>query len=172
MTAINAALVKELRDKTGAGVIDCKKALTETHGDLDAAVDRLRAAELSKAAKKADRVAAEGLVSLVVEGGNGAIAELNTETDFVARTEAFQAAAAALASVALSVRGDHGTLLNAPAPDGDGRVTDVIARLTARTGEHQLASVGVRLGQPGCRRVVPAQRRSARPRPHRRARGA
>jgi elongation factor Ts len=135
MTAINAALVKELRDKTGAGVIDCKKALTETHGDLDAAVDRLRAAELSKAAKKADRVAAEGLVSLVVEGGNGAIAELNTETDFVARTEAFQAAAAALASVALRVRGDHGTLLNAPAPDGDGRVTDVIARLTARTGE-------------------------------------
>jgi len=135
MTDINAALVKKLRDRTGAGVIDCKKALTETQGDLEAAVDRLRAAEMAKAAKKVDRVAAEGLVSLMVEDGNGAIAELNTETDFVARTEAFQAAAAAFARVALSVRGDHGTLLNAAVPDGEGRVSDVIARLTARTGE-------------------------------------
>ena len=135
MTAVNATLVKKLRDRTGAGVIDCRNALTETQGDLEAAVDRLRAAEVAKAAKKVDRVAAEGLVSLMVEGGSGAIAELNTETDFVARTEAFQTAAAAFASLALSVRGDHGTLLNAPAPDGDGRVSDVIARLTARTGE-------------------------------------
>jgi elongation factor Ts len=135
MTNINATLVKTLRDRTGAGVIDCKNALTETQGDFEAAVERLRAAEASKAAKKVDRVAAEGLVSLRVEGGSGAIAELNTETDFVARTEAFQTAAAAFASLALSVRGDHGTLLNAPAPDGDGRVSDVIARLTARTGE-------------------------------------
>jgi elongation factor Ts len=135
MTNINATLVKKLRDRTGAGVIDCKNALTETQGDFEAAVERLRAAEASKAAKKVDRVAAEGLVSLRVEGGSGAIAELNTETDFVARTEAFQTAAAAFASLALSVRGDHGTLLNAPAPDGDGRVSDVIARLTARTGE-------------------------------------
>jgi elongation factor Ts len=135
MTDITAALVKKLRDRTGAGVIDCKTALTETHGDLEAAVDRLRAAETAKAAKKVDRVAAEGLVSLMVEDANGAIAELNTETDFVARTEAFQTAAAAVASLALSVRGDHGTLLNAPAPDGDGRISDMIARLTARTGE-------------------------------------
>jgi len=135
MTHINAALVKKLRDITGAGVIDCKKALTETQGDFEAAVDRLRAAEIAKAAKKADRVAAEGLVSLTVEGGNGAIAELNTETDFVARTEAFQTAAAAFARLALSARGDHGTLLNAPAPDGEGSVSDLIARLTARTGE-------------------------------------
>ena len=123
MTDINAALVKKVRDKTGAGVIDCKKALTETQGDLEAAVDRLRAAEMAKAAKKVDRVAAEGLVSLMVEDGNGAIAELNTETDFVARTEAFQAAAAAFARVALSVRGDRGTLLNAAAPDGRARVS-------------------------------------------------
>jgi len=135
MTNINATLVKKLRDRTGAGVIDCKNALTETQGDLEAAVDRLRAAEIAKAAKKADRVAAEGLVSLTVEGGNGAIAELNTETDFVARTEAFQTAAAAFARLALSARGDHGTLLNAPAPDGEGSVSDLIARLTARTGE-------------------------------------
>jgi elongation factor Ts len=136
MTEINATVIKGLRERTGAGVMDCKKALAETQGDLEAAVDRLRAAELSKAAKKVDRVAAEGLVSLVVAGATGAIAELNTETDFVARTEAFQNAAAAFARTALSVHGDHGTLLNAPAPDGDGRVSDVIARLTARTGEH------------------------------------
>jgi len=135
MTEINATLIKKLRDRTGAGVIDCKKALMDTQGDLEAAVDRLRAAELSKAAKKVDRVAAEGLVSLIVQDGNGALAELNTETDFVARTEAFQAAAAAFASLALGVRGDHGALLNAATPDGDGRVSDAIARLTARTGE-------------------------------------
>ena len=135
MTNINATLVKKLRDRTGTGVIDCKNALTETQGDFEAAVERLRAAEAAKAAKKVDRVAAEGLVSLRVEGGRGAMAELNTETDFVARTEAFQTAAAAFARLALSVRGDHVTLLNAPAPDGEGRVSDVIARLTARTGE-------------------------------------
>jgi elongation factor Ts len=136
VTEINASLVKELRDRTGAGVIACKKALMQTQGDLQAAVDRLRAEEISKAARKVDRVAAEGLVCLVVEGTRGAIAELNAETDFVARTQAFQNAAAAFASIALSVNGDHRALLNAPAPDGDGCVSDVIARLTARTGEH------------------------------------
>ena len=135
MTTITATLVKTLRDRTGAGVIECKKALTETQGDLEVAADRLRAAELAKAAKKADRVAAEGLVALVVEGTAGALVELNTETDFVARTQAFQDAAAAFARIALGVRGDHVALLHAPAPEGDGRVSDVIARLTARTGE-------------------------------------
>jgi elongation factor Ts len=132
---INATLVKKLRDRTSSGVIDCKKALEETQGDLEAAIDRLRAAEIAKAAKKVDRVAAEGLVGLVVECTKGAIVELNTETDFVARTQAFQNVAAAFALVALGVDGDHGALLNAPAPDGDGRVADVIARLSARTGE-------------------------------------
>jgi elongation factor Ts len=150
MTEINATLVKQLRDRTGAGVIDCKKALTETDGDLDAAVDRLRAAESAKAAKKVDRVAAEGLVGLVVEGTRGAIVELNTETDFVARTPAFQNAAAAFARLALGANGDHGALLDAPAPDGDGRVSDMIVRLTARTGEHiqlrRSASVSVSQG--------------------------
>ena len=136
MTGINAALVKTLRDRTGAGVIACKRALTETHGDLEAAVEVLRAAAISKAAKKVDRVAAEGLVGLVVEGTRGAIVELNTETDFVARTEAFRHAAAAFAGIALGVHGDHGALLNAPAPDGDGCVSDVVVRLAARTGEH------------------------------------
>jgi elongation factor Ts len=136
MTEISATLVKELRNRTGAGVIDCKKVLIQTQGDLQAAVDRLRAEELSKAAKKVDRVAAEGLVGLVVEGTRGAIAELNAETDFVARTQAFQNALSAFARIALTVNGDHGKLLNAPAPDGDGCVSDVIARLAARTGEH------------------------------------
>ena len=136
MTEISATLVKTLRDRTGAGVIACKKALVETQGDLEAAVDRLRAAEIAQAAQKIDRVAAEGLVGVRVEGTRGAIAELNTETDFVARTQAFQNAAAAFASIALGVSGDHRSLLNAPAPDGDGCVSDAIARLTSRTGEH------------------------------------
>jgi elongation factor Ts len=136
MTEISATLVKTLRDRTGAGVIACKKALLETHGDLEAAADRLRAAETSTAAQKADRVAAEGLVGVRVEGTRGAIAELNTETDFVARTQAFQNAAAAFARIALGVNGDRGALLDAPAPDGDGRVSDAITRLTSRTGEH------------------------------------
>ena len=135
MTPINVTLVKTLRERTGAGVIDCKNALAETQDDFEAAVELLRAAEIAKAAKKADRVAAEGLIGLVVEGLSGALVELNTETDFVAHTDAFRHAASALAGVALSARGDHEALLNAPAPDGDGRVSDVIARLTARTGE-------------------------------------
>ena len=104
MTEINATLVKTLRERTGAGVIACKKALVETHGDLEAAVDRLRAAEIAKAASKVDRVAAEGLVGLVVEGTAGAVVELNTETDFVARTEGFRNAAAAFAGIALGSR--------------------------------------------------------------------
>jgi elongation factor Ts len=136
MAEIRATLVKTLRDRTGAGIIACKQALAETQGDLEAAVDQLRTAEIAKAANKADRVAAEGLVSLAVEGTRGAIAELNAETDFVARTPAFQDAAAAFAGIALRVHGDHRTLLSAPAPDGDGSVSDVIARLMARTGEH------------------------------------
>lgn len=135
MTGISATLVKQLRDLTNAGVIDCKKALTETHGDLVAAVERLREADLAKAAKKADRVAAEGLVALVVEESRGAIVELNTETEFVARTEAFRHVAASLARIALTVGGDLGRLLNASAPDGEGLVSDMVARLSARTGE-------------------------------------
>jgi len=135
MTEITATLVKTLRERTRAGVIDCKKALIETHGDLEAAVDRLRAAEIANAASKGDRVAAEGLVGLVVEGTTAAIVELNTETDFVARTEGFRNAAAGLAGIALRVQGDRGRLLEAPAPDADGCVSDAIARLTARTGE-------------------------------------
>jgi elongation factor Ts len=136
MVEIDVRLVKTLRDRTGAGVIACRKMLVETQGDLETAAERLRASEIAKAAKKADRVAAQGLVGLAVEGTRGAIVELNAETDFVARGEAFHRAAVSFARIALDVRGNLDALLNAPAPDGDGHVSDLIMRLTARTGEH------------------------------------
>lgn len=135
MAAVNATLVKRLRDKTGAGVIACKNALAETAGDLEAAIERLREAELLNAAKRAERAAVEGLVALALEGQRGAIVELNAETDFVARSEAFKRAAAGFARIALTMGGDRARLLDAAAPDGDGRVADTISRLSARTGE-------------------------------------
>lgn len=88
--AISAKLVKELREKTGAGMMDCKKALTETDGDIDKAIDYLREKGIAKAAKKADRIAAEGLVHVEVKDNEAAIVEINSETDFVARNEGFQ----------------------------------------------------------------------------------
>ena len=87
---ISASLVKDLRDKTGAGMMDCKAALTETKGDIEAAIDWLRKKGLSKAAKKAGRVAAEGLIGIDAKGKSGAVVEVNSETDFVARNEQFQ----------------------------------------------------------------------------------
>ncbi|PTW52119.1 translation elongation factor Ts [Rhodovulum kholense] len=101
--AITAALVKELRDKTGAGMMDAKKALTETEGDMDAAVDWLRTKGLAKAAKKSGRTAAEGLVAVVVEGGKGVAVEVNSETDFVAKNAEFQAMVAEIAKAAIAV---------------------------------------------------------------------
>ena len=90
MANITAEMVKNLREKTGAGMMDCKAALTETKGDFDAAVDWLRTKGLSKAAKKASRIAAEGLIGVRTEGKRGAVVEVNSETDFVARNETFQ----------------------------------------------------------------------------------
>ncbi len=101
--AITAAMVKELRDSTGAGMMDAKKALTETDGDMEAAVDWLRTKGLSKAAKKSGRTAAEGLVGVAVNGGKGVAVELNSETDFVAKNEQFQALVGKIAEVALGV---------------------------------------------------------------------
>jgi elongation factor Ts len=101
--AITAALVKELRDKTGAGMMDAKKALTETDGDMDAAVDWLRTKGLSKAAKKSGRTAAEGLVAVKVDGGKGVAVEVNAETDFVAKNADFQAMVADIAGAAMDV---------------------------------------------------------------------
>ena len=93
---ITASMVKELRDSTGAGMMDAKKALTETNGDMEAAVDWLRTKGLAKAAKKADRVAAEGLVGVAVSGGKGVAVEVNSETDFTSSASPFRAARASL----------------------------------------------------------------------------
>jgi len=106
MATISAAMVKDLRDKTGAGMMDCKQALNENNGDIDAAVDWLRKKGLSKAAKKAGRVAAEGLIGAVVSGTKGVIVEVNSETDFVARNEQFQGLVKMIGQVALDAGTD------------------------------------------------------------------
>jgi len=138
MAQITAALVKELREKSGAGMMDAKKALVETEGDMEAAVDWLRAKGLSKAAKKADRVAADGLVAAVVSDDmkTGVLVELNAETDFVARNEGFQKTVISLAKAALETDGTKEALLAAPATEGDGTVADQITRLIATIGEN------------------------------------
>src|SRR5512134_3275340 len=111
MAEITAALVKDLREKTGVGMMDCKKALAENNGDLEASIDWLRAKGLSKAAKKADRAAAEGIVAIALAADHGTVVELNSETDFVARNADFQSAADAFAKLALKVEG-HQSLLD------------------------------------------------------------
>ncbi|HWA00849.1 MAG TPA: translation elongation factor Ts [Caulobacterales bacterium] len=133
MAEITAALVKDLREKTGVGMMDCKKALAETGGDLEAAVDWLRAKGLSKAAKKAERAAAEGVVAIETKGGRGAVVELNSETDFVARNADFQKAAHAFAQLALDAA-DHDALLKADF--GGGTVSDHVTSLIATIGEN------------------------------------
>ncbi len=135
MAEITAALVKDLRERTGAGMMDCKKALSETNGDIEAAIDWLRAKGLSKAAKKADRAAAEGVVAVAIDGAKGAVIELNSETDFVARNEQFQKAASGFAKIALAAK-DHDALLAAKSPDGEGSVSDLVTRLIATIGEN------------------------------------
>jgi elongation factor Ts len=135
MAEITASLVKELRDKTGAGMMDCKKALTETSGDIEAAVDWLRKKGLAAAAKKAGRVAAEGLVAVAASGSRGAVLEVNAETEFVARNDQFQAFASAAAEVALSVGGDLEKTKVAAFPGG-GTVADKLTNLVATIGEN------------------------------------
>lgn len=138
MAQITAALVKSLRDKTGAGMMDAKKALVESDGDTEAAIEWLRAKGLSKAAKKSGRTAADGLVavSLSDDGKSGAVVELNAETDFVARNEGFQTAVAQIAATALSTAGDIDSLKAAPAPEGEGNVEDMVKRMVATIGEN------------------------------------
>src|SRR6201991_4410080 len=106
MAEISPTAVKELREKTGAGMMDCKKALTEAQGDMEAAVDWLRKKGLSAAAKKAGRVAAEGLVAVLAEGKIGTMVEVNAETDFVARNEHFQVYSRSVVSIAHQLEGD------------------------------------------------------------------
>lgn len=138
MAQITAALVKSLRDKTGAGMMDAKKALVESDGDTEAAIEWLRAKGLSKAAKKSGRTAADGLVavSLSDDGKTGSVIELNAETDFVARNEQFQTALTQIAAVALDTAGDVDAVKAAPAPDGDGNVEDMVKRMVATIGEN------------------------------------
>jgi elongation factor Ts len=133
-TNITASMVKELRDKTQAGMMDCKTALTETGGDSEAAVDWLRKKGLSKAAKKAGRVAAEGLVGASLNAGKGVLVELNSETDFVARNDLFQGLVKMIANVALDAGPDVEKILAARV--GDRTVADAIAETIAKIGEN------------------------------------
>jgi elongation factor Ts len=136
MAEITAASVKELRERTGAGMMDCKKALAETNGEMEAAIDWLRAKGLSAAAKKAGRTAAEGLVGVAVEGKRGALIEVNSETDFVAKNEQFQDFVRNAAKLAL----DHGTdveALGAAQYPGGGTVAEALTENIAKIGENQ-----------------------------------
>jgi len=145
MAEITASLVKELREKTGAGMMDCKKALNETAGELEAAIDWLRKKGLAAAAKKAGRVAAEGLVGLAAEGTRGVVVEVNAETDFVARNDQFQGLVSAVAQVALSVGGDVEAIKAAPFPGGDKSVGEQLTSLIATIGENMALRRAVRL---------------------------
>ena len=134
--AVTAAMVKELREKSGAGMMDCKKALNETEGDVDAAVDWLRKKGLSAAAKKSGRVAAEGLIGAVTAGQKGALIEVNSETDFVARNEAFQGFVTGLAALSLTHEGDLATLVAADFPGSGRTVADELTHNIATIGEN------------------------------------
>jgi elongation factor Ts len=131
---VTAQMVKELREATGAGMMDVKKALTETNGDMDAAVDWLRTKGLAKAAKKADRVAAEGLIGVAVSNGRGVAVEINSETDFVAKNADFQALVRDVANVALTT-GESVEVVKAAALNGK-TVADVVQETIARIGEN------------------------------------
>lgn len=136
MTTITATTVKELRDKTGAGMMDCKAALAETGGDMEAAVDWLRAKGLAKAAKKAGRVAAEGLIGLAAEPKEAALVEVNSETDFVARNATFQGMAAGIAKAAVGAKGDLDKLLHGKFPGSKATVADTIKEMIGMIGEN------------------------------------
>ncbi len=136
MPEITAAMVKDLREKTGAGMMDCKRALTETAGDTEAAVDWLRTKGLAAAAKKSGRVAAEGLVGVVSAPGRAAMVEVNAETDFVARNDTFQNFVEAVAKIALSVGEDLDAVKAAPYPGSGRSVAEELTNLIATIGEN------------------------------------
>jgi elongation factor Ts len=134
MANITAQMVKELRERTGAGMMDCKAALQESNGDMEPAVDLLRKKGLAKAAKKAGRVAAEGLIGLAVEGSKGVLVEVNSETDFVARNDLFQGLVKMIANVALAVGTDMEKIKAAKV--GHMTIADAIADTIAKIGEN------------------------------------
>ncbi|MFL5258913.1 MAG: translation elongation factor Ts [Hyphomicrobiales bacterium] len=136
MAEITASMVKDLREKTGVGMMDCKAALAATGGNMDAAVDWLRAKGLAKAAKKSARVAAEGLIGLAVEATTGALVEVNSETDFVARNAKFQSMVAEIARLALKAQGDVEKLKAMGFPRSSQTVADHVAEMIATIGEN------------------------------------
>jgi elongation factor Ts len=150
MAQITAAMVKELRETTGAGMMDCKAALAENDGDMEAAIDWLRAKGLSKAAKKASRVAAEGLVGVAVDGNTGAAVEVNSETDFVARNPEFQKMVSEITSLAPAANGDVDKLKAADFPGAGKSVEAHVAEMVGTIGENmgvrRTASVSVENG--------------------------
>src|SRR5262249_11933393 len=133
---ITAALVKDLREKTGAGMMDCKRALTETGGSMDEAVDWLRKKGLSAAAKKSGRVAAEGVVGIASAPGRAAVVEVDAETDFVARNDTFQGFVEAVAQIALKVGEDLDAIKAAPFPGTGRSVAEELTQLVATIGEN------------------------------------
>jgi elongation factor Ts len=150
MSTISAAAVKELRDKTGAGMMDCKQALTETNGDMEAAIDLLRKKGLSKAAKKSDRVAAQGLIGVISKVKSGAVVEVNSETDFVARNPQFQELVQTITSLAPAANGNLANLLEAKYPGGestvDHQIKDAIATIGENMALRRTASLSVKEG--------------------------
>jgi elongation factor Ts len=144
MSNITATMVKDLRDKTGAGMMDCKAALNDTNGDMEAAIDWLRKKGLSKAAKKAGRVAAEGLIGVVSHDDVGALVEVNAETDFVARNDEFKEFVKDAAAAALKAEGDLEKLLAHPAQEGS--MKDRLTALVAKIGENMSVRRAVMLG--------------------------
>jgi elongation factor Ts len=136
MTRVSPSLVKALREKTGAGVMDCKKALIETGGDIEAAVDWLRKKGLAAATLKAGRVTTEGLVGVAVKGAVGAVVEVNSETDFVARNETFQALVKTVADLAADSEGDRERILAVSYPGTGRTVADEVTHLIATLGEN------------------------------------
>ena len=136
MAEITATLVRDLREKTGVGMMDCKAALIATHGEMEAAVDWLRAKGLAKAAKKSTRIAAEGLVGVVAKGTEGAVVEVNSETDFVARNEKFQAMVAEITKLALNADSSTEKLKVMQYPGSHHAVAEYVAEMIAAIGEN------------------------------------
>jgi elongation factor Ts len=145
MSEITAAMVKELREKSGAGMMDCKKALAETNGDMEAAIDWLRAKGIAKADKKSGRTAAEGLVGIASEGTKAVLVELNSETDFVARNDAFQDIVRGVAAVALGTDGTVDAISAANYPATGKNVGDSIKDAIATIGENMALRRAVKL---------------------------